>query len=92
MMDNKQKLKKFLVKTDNFLKKYNLIWMAGILIFIYIYDPKIRWIFPIGIAGVLVALVLFTVIFCPLSILILIIAPLLWLAEKLQRKQLEKKE
>jgi uncharacterized membrane protein len=88
----KKKVLTSLKKLNLFLKKYQLIWLSAMLVIIYIQQPEIRWIVPVGIGVVILGLVIFMIIFCPISILLLILVPILWLSDKIKGEPPNEKE
>ena len=88
----KEKLKETVVKLSRYSHEYSWYISLAILIMIYIQRPELREVYHIMIGVTIVALVVFTIIFCPLFVLIAILAPMLWISEKLQGKHSEIQE
>jgi membrane-bound ClpP family serine protease len=90
--DLKQKSRDLLAKLLKNLHEYNLYISLLSLIVIYIIQPELRWVYPIAIGGIILILGVLVIICCPLFVLIAILAPILWISEKLHGKQIEKQE
>jgi hypothetical protein len=87
----KKTLKQNFIKINDFLKEYNLIIFGLFLAIFYIIDPTIRWIYPYAFLITGIAIVLFVIIFCPLMVLMILLMPLLWVAEKIEKRKEDKK-
>jgi hypothetical protein len=59
---------------------------------IYIIQPELRWVYPVAIGGIILILGVLVIICCPLFVLLAILAPILWLSEKLEKESIEKQE
>lgn len=68
-------------EVNGLLKDTFIIWAPVALIAYWFWFPEIRWIYPIA----LFALLTFTLIFCPILVLMAIAVPLMWVSDKLHK-------
>jgi hypothetical protein len=85
----KQKIWNAIKRVNKFLTPFVLPFYILMFVVIWITKPELHSAQIFGVEAGIVIVAVLTVIFAPLMVIVCLIAPLLWIADKLHKEKME---